>query len=319
MKASVAIPKRNFKSQTTLNQLNAFNSNADLKFKNFDFINPNYFKKGESFIKKEKTEVSFSDSVDFLDDYKKTTVKKVLNDVCFKPNKNQDFYEKKMQKILDLPRKLGSIRSTKKAPPSSKRISSLDKTNTNVYFWYFKNIKCERDSCKIPEKRSKSEYPKSILKEQNKNKIDTKIKEIIENAESEASSSNYTEYLDKFKRKGYHISKTELERYKYEQELFNSRYFVKPENVEAPPPTERQETISKDEKNKNPNYFYDLDKRTPTPEVTIEPKKKGVRLTIAQLRTLALSQKFYKDAKNMLFFPDSNSFEAKGKRFFLEY
>ena len=53
MKASIAIPKRNFKSQTTLNQLNVFNSNADLKFKNFDFINPIYFKRGESFIKKE--------------------------------------------------------------------------------------------------------------------------------------------------------------------------------------------------------------------------------------------------------------------------
>jgi hypothetical protein len=323
MKSSIAIPKRNFKSQTALNQLNTFNSNVDFKFNNIDFINPNYFKKGESFIKKEKTEVSFSDSVDFLDDYKKTTEKKILNDVYKKPQQQQDFNEKKIQKILDLPRKLGSLRSSKKAPQSSKRITSLDKTNTNVYFWYFKNIKCERDSCKAKkeEKRSKSEYPRSILKEQNKNKIDTKIRELIESAESEASSSNYTEYLNKFKRKGFHISQTELDRYKNEQEMFNSKYFVRVENVDVPPPTERQEpeSFTNDEKKKTKNYFYDLDKRTPTPEVTIEPKKKGVRLTIAQLRTLELSQKFYKDAKNMLFFPDSNSFEAKGRKFFLEY
>ncbi len=264
--------------------------------------------------------------MDFVDDFKKTTEKKILNDVGKHHNpqqqqhqqRHQDFYERKMQKILDLPRKLGSLRSSKKGPPSAKRISSIDKTNTNVYFWYFKNNKCERDSCKVKveEKRSKSENPKSILKESNK--IDTKIKELIESAESE--TSDYSSYLDKYKRKGFHISRTELDKYKNEQEMYNNRYFVQTQNDEissySPEPTKQTNT---EKTRTRTNYFYDLDKRTPTPEITIEPKKKGARLTMAQLRTLALSQKFYKDAKNMLFFPDSNSFEAKGKKFFLEY
>ena len=316
MKTSKIGPKRNFKSQTTLNQSDTFNSNAKINFQNLGFINPVYFTKAESFIKKEKTEVYFSESVYFLDDKKRLTEKKILNDSkneSKEQRQSQDFYEKKLQKILDLPRK----KSSKQASQTSdaKRTISLEKSNPNIYYWYYKHVKCDRDSCKIKveKKRSKSENRKSILKE-TQNKIDVKIKELIEQADSEYSVN--TDYLDKFKRKAFYISQLELDRYKDQQEAFNSKNFVTLEtnlpSTEATP----QESTKKEEKN---SYFYDLEQRSPTPEISIEPKKKGVKLTIAQLRTLPLSQKFYNDAKEMLFYPDSNSFETKRKNFYLEY
>ena len=90
----------------------------------------------------------------------------------------------------------------------------------------------------------------------------------------------------------------------------NKKNFLEPEKPKTPPP---ENTPKIDTRN---NFFYDFDVRTPTPVITVQAKKRGVRLTLAQLRTLSISEKFLRDAKDMIFVPETNSFEYKKRSIF---
>ena len=302
--------RRNFKSQTSVNHTNGLNlKNGDIKSKLYGFINPKHFRHGDGFLKKEKTEVSFSESVYFLDDHKKTTERKILNDIRLPhavkgaPKQINDFYEKKIEKTLDVPR-------FKMKNNPGKRLTTTEKTSPNKYVLYFKKENCERDSCKIKLaeklKALNGDYKNSKSNKEQQNAIDLKIRDLLSHSDANSTVSN----ASIFKKTTHQLKQNELDWYKNEQDSMNKKNFLVPEKPKTPPP---ENAPKPDTRN---NYFYDFDVRTPTPVISVQAKKRGVRLTLAQLRTLSISEKFLRDAKDMIFIPETNSFEYKKRSIF---
>jgi hypothetical protein len=195
-------------------------------------------------------------------------------------------------------------------------VNTLERTNTNVYFWYYKNNECQRNSCKI-----KIRFPKL-----NKERTDMTMqkskqeKESLNSAVIRCMSPNQKHLTESMK---YFLEEKSViassfngsrktpslhEYYMSEQEKINNKNFQKSSlSYSSSKKTQPSETLD--------DLFYDFD--SPLPDVgQILKKKTRTNLTMAELKSLSVSDKFLEEARRMVYIPEQNAFHPKYRYYY---
>jgi len=195
-------------------------------------------------------------------------------------------------------------------------VNTLERTNTNVYFWYYKNNECQRNSCKV-----KIRFPK-LNKERTDMTMPSKKqeKESLNSAVIRCMSPNQKHLTESMK---YFLEEKSViassfngsgktpsirEYYKSEQEKINNKNFQKSSlSNDSSKKTQPSETLD--------DLFYDFD--SPLPDVgQILKKKTRTNLTMAELKSLSVSDKFLEEARRMVYIPEQNAFHPKYRYYY---
>ena len=200
-------------------------------------------------------------------------------------------------------------------------VNTLERTNTNVYFWYYKNNECQRNSCKI-----KIRFPK-LDKENNNNsefKVNEKLKKHKKDRNNDSTvrcmSPNQKHLTDSMKyfleeksvvASSSHtgLNTSRIDYYKTEQEKLNNIHFIP--NQKSSFSNQSNKTTSETLE----DLFYDFE--TPLPDVEqVKKAKARSNLTVAELKSLSVSDKFIEEAKKMVFIPEANAFHPKFRYYY---
>jgi hypothetical protein len=273
----------------------------DLKskqFEKFDFINQKYFLKDD-----ETTEANVKE--------KKTnqTGKKVSISV-FTPDQNGKLenFTNFIKPINDSTSPISSLSKhddEESAKPKSVLVNDiliLERENTNPYFWYYKKkIDCIRDSTKtrnknfLPVLQTRSNTRESGIKSILKDCEPKRVNDLANHAFTEFKSlcSNDKEEK-KFNFKPKKMSEKCENYYKIDQESLNSRNFVQIEKPKTP------QIVTK--LSEAPKTILKVVKEE---EIEFKPNI----LSFAELKKLKIDDRYLNDAQQMIFNPETNSFE----------
>ena len=277
----------------------------DFKHKSFEFINQSYFMKEDSIIHRKKkfnTAKKVSIFLNGLDEKDKSKQAHELIDIIKPVRESSGKSAKNAATTDDLPQ-----------PILVKNVLTLERENTNPYFWYYNKNECERESCMLrhqhlPELdatkkakyRSSTEESgiKSILKEPSGSK---KLVDLSNCACSEFRACHSGEkdkkmFASTSTLRPKKLSEKSENYYKSDQELMNSKNFV-----QLPKPPTPLQTVFKEEPLRG-LLIAKLD----------EPKSKKslpYQMSYAELKKLNIDERYLNEAQRMLFKPESNSFE----------
>ena len=200
-------------------------------------------------------------------------------------------------------------------------VNTLERTNTNVYFWYYKNNECQRNSCKI-----KIRFPKLNKDNNGKNSEELREHKKERRVEQENSSpigcmspnqKHLTESMKFFLEEksviasslNSGLSPSRVEFYKSEQEKLNNKNFILDQKSSLSNESHKTTSETLDD------LFYDFD--TPMPDVDkVKKTKTRTNLTVAELKSLSVSDKFIEEAKRMVFIPEANAFHPKFRYYY---
>jgi len=181
-----------------------------------------------------------------------------------------------------------------------KDAETIEKENINPYFWYYKTTESLRDSCKL-----RDNHPRQVRF----SRRNTNIKSILNSTESKGDIDLSSYAFSEFKKfyptinekeknfifKPKKISEKLQNYYKSSQELLNSRYFLKIVKPNTSSLLQSPKAFVKEIKNEESKKVSNV---------------KNLKSTIptARLKLLNIDKRYLKDAKDMTFNPDSNSF-----------
>jgi hypothetical protein len=281
------------KFKLKLHTSNFQRSKTDLKYKRP--INQSYF-----FVKKNKEETKKEQT------YHTSKNVSICTSELTRP-KLESFKTSLMNNSRNMRSRLMSTNSLVKTQRTIKPVlyavkdaESIERENINPYFWYYKNTECLRDSCKLGEN-----HPRQIRFSRRK----TDIKSILKNSESKGVIDLSSYAFSEFKKfyptinekdknlilKSKKMSEQCQNYYKNSQELLNSRYFVKIEKPNTSSLLQSPKETVKEIKNVENSKVSNV-------------KKFKSTLPRARLKMLNIDNRYLKDAEEMSFNPESNSF-----------
>lgn len=269
------------------------------QFEKFDFINQKYFLKDDDDTREKKST---------------NTTKKVS--ICESSSCNQS---SKLENLTNLIKPINdssgrssesSFKSedTKPAPVLVKDVLTLERENSNPYFWYYQKSSLVQDLNKLRSNNTLlPELDKERSSQTRSNARDSGVKSILKERESrrmnELSNHAFAEFKSlhpiveekKFRFKPKKLNEKSENYYKVDQELLNSKYFVQIEKPKTPPivvqVSEAPKTIVKVVKENE--------------EIEFKPNI----LSFAELKKLKIDERYLGDAQKMIFNPERNAFE----------
>ena len=297
-------PKLVFKSQ----KLNKFHRpKNDLKPKhleNFDFINKKYFLKDEKDeqVKEKKTsyakkKVSICESPSFTPNHSAklenlTNLIKPINDLNVRTSVISIADSQEVKPVI---------------PVLVKDVLTLERENSNPYFWYYKKTGSVQNSCKVKNSHLLPELDKNKSTQTRSSTRESGIKSILKDRESkrlnDLSIHAFSEFKSlhpsteekKFSFKPKKLNEKCENYYKMDQELLNSKNFVQVEKPKTPPMVTQVSD--------SPKAIVKVVKENE--EIEFKPNI----LSFAELKKLKIDERYLSDAQQMIFNPERNAFE----------
>ena len=283
-------------------------SKVDFKLKNFNSINQKYF------ISKENEKNNYFDAANNASQESNRANKKVsIFESMFSPPSSVDKYEsiiKPLRETSSRQSTRSTVKSDEKKPVSvqAKDVLTLERENTNPYFWYFKKTECKRNSCQLKnhalERDKKTSQTRASPEETGLKSI---LKETGHKKPVDLASCAFSEFKSFYssnEEKKYRFSKPKKlnekceNYYKIDQELLNNKYFVQIPKPKTPILAKISSTEPK--------------KAVLKREVDIVKAGKLNILSFAELKKLKIDDRYINEAQSMIFKHEWNSLYCHG-------